>query len=121
MREAASDVWSTPHERAATKQTARQATAHAGFDDMAPSAALLALRICVGYSTRLAPCIRGHLVRNAAHEGFCISLLDAALPRYVDSGGAEPGSGGDCAAARSSFFCFFSSFLRFFSSSFWRF
>jgi hypothetical protein len=42
---------------------------------MAPPAALLALRICVGYSTRLAPCIQGHLVRNAAHEGFCIRLL----------------------------------------------
>src|SRR6266542_5596554 len=41
----------------------------------APPAALLALRICPSYSTRLAPCIRGHLVRNAAHEGFCISLL----------------------------------------------
>src|SRR6266705_528107 len=58
-----------------TKQTARQAAAHPGFDDMAPSAVLLALRICESYSTRLAPCIRGHLVRNAAHEGFCISLL----------------------------------------------
>jgi len=50
-------------------------TAHPGFDDMAPSTSLLALRICVGYSTRLAPSIRGHLVRNAAHEGFCIRLL----------------------------------------------
>src|SRR6266540_2768991 len=75
MHEAASDVCSTAHERAATKQTARQTAAHPGFDDMAPSAALLALRICTSYSTRLAPCIRGHLVRNAAHEGFCISLL----------------------------------------------
>ncbi len=59
-----------------SKQTARQAAAHPGFDDMAPSAVLLALRICDSYSTRLAPCIQGHLVRNAAHEGFCISLLD---------------------------------------------
>ena len=75
MREAASDVWLTPHERVATKQTARQATAHAGFDDMAPSTSLLTLRICVGYSTRLAPSIQGHLVRNAAHAGFCIRLL----------------------------------------------
>src|SRR6266704_3158952 len=74
MREAASDVCSIAHERAATKQTARQAAAHPGFDDMAPSAVLLALRICESYSTRLAPCIQGHLVRNAAHEGFCISL-----------------------------------------------
>src|SRR6266446_7007224 len=41
----------------------------------APAAPLLALRICTSYSTRLAPCIRGHLVRNAAHEGFYISLL----------------------------------------------
>src|SRR6058998_2366217 len=75
MREAASDVCSIAHQRAATKQTARKAAAHPGFDDMAPAAALLALRICTSYSTRLAPCIRGHLVRNAAHEGFCISLL----------------------------------------------
>ena len=75
MREAASDVCSIVHEQAATKQTARKAAAHPGFDDMAPSAVLLALRICTSYSTRLAPCIRGHLVRNAAHEGFCISLL----------------------------------------------
>src|SRR5258706_12849195 len=75
MREAARAVWQAPHKRAATKQTARQAAAHPGFDDMAPSAVLLALRICESYSTRLAPCIRGHLVRNAAHEGFCISLL----------------------------------------------
>ena len=75
MREAASDVCSIAHERAATKQTARKAAAHPGFDEMAPAAALLALRICESYSTRLAPCIRGHLVRNAAHEGFCISLL----------------------------------------------
>src|SRR6266540_5216323 len=75
MREAASDVWLIPHERAATKQTAGKAAAHSGFDEMAPPAALLALRICTSYSTRLAPCIRGHLVRNAAHEGFCISLL----------------------------------------------
>src|SRR5215471_21577358 len=74
MREAASDVCSTAHERAATKQAARQAAAHPGFDDMAPSAVSLALRICTSYSTRLAPCIRGHLVRNATHEGFCISL-----------------------------------------------
>jgi len=62
MREAASDVRSIAHERVATKQTARQTAAHAGFDDMAPSAVLLALRICESYSTRLAPCIRGHLV-----------------------------------------------------------
>src|SRR5437763_17186741 len=74
--EAESDVCSTAHERAATKQTARQAAARTGFDDMAPVAVLLALRICTNYSTRLAPCIQGHLVRNAAHEGFCISLLD---------------------------------------------
>ena len=53
-----------------------KAAAHPGFDEMAPPAALLALRICTSYSTRLAPCIRGHLVRNAAHEGSCISLLD---------------------------------------------
>src|SRR6059036_3234108 len=46
---------------------------------MAPAAALLALRICTSYSTRLAPCIRGYLVRNAAHEGFCISLLALEL------------------------------------------
>ena len=82
MREAASDVWLTPHERVATKQAARQATAHAGVDAQwamrAPSTSLLALRICVGYSTRLAPSIQGHLVRNAAHEGFCISLLESA-------------------------------------------
>src|SRR5207249_3821433 len=80
MREAASDVYSIAHERAATKQTARKAAAHAGFDEMAPAAALLALRICTSYSTRLAPCIRGHLVRNAAHEGFCISLLPNRTP-----------------------------------------
>src|SRR5436853_814567 len=73
--EAESDVCLTAHERAATKQTARQAAARTGFDDMAPVAVLLALRICTNYSTRLAPCIQGHLVRNAAHEGFCISLL----------------------------------------------
>src|SRR5438128_6792953 len=79
MREAASDVCSIAHERAATKQSARKAAAHPGFDDMAPAAALLALRICESYSTRLAPCIRGHLVRNAAHEGFCISLLNSLL------------------------------------------
>src|SRR5437879_11923922 len=75
MREAASDVCSIAHERAATMQAARKAAAHAGFDEMAPAAALLALRICTSYSTRLAPCIRGHIVRNAAHEGVCISLL----------------------------------------------
>src|SRR6266508_6688949 len=78
--EAASDVCSTAHERVATKQTARQAAARTGFDAhwtiRAPAALLLALRICTSYSTRLAPCIRGHLVRNAAHEGFCISLLE---------------------------------------------
>src|SRR5438309_8404858 len=78
MSEAASDMCSIAHERAATKQTARKAAAHPGFDEMTPSAALLALRICTSYSTRLAPCIRGHLVRNAAHEGFCISLLGEA-------------------------------------------
>src|SRR5205814_9621322 len=37
-------------------------------------------RICTSYSTRLAPCIWGHLVRNAAHEGSCISLLS---PRRI--------------------------------------
>jgi hypothetical protein len=47
---------------------------------MAPPAALLALRKGVGYSPRLAPCIRGHLVRNAAHEGFCIRLLGQTPP-----------------------------------------
>ena len=88
MREAASDVCSTAHERAATKQTARQAAAHPGFDDMAPSAVLLALRICDSYSTRLAPCIQGHLVRNAAHEGFCIGLPEAiAQERILDHDG----------------------------------
>jgi hypothetical protein len=76
LREAASDVCSIAHERAATKQATRKAAAHAGFDEMASAAALLALRICTSYSTRLAPCIRGHFVRNAAHEGFCISLLE---------------------------------------------
>src|SRR6058998_2104024 len=85
--EAASDVCSIAHQRAATKQTARKAAAHPGFDDMAPSAALLALRICTSYSTRLAPCIRGHLVRNAAHEGFCISLL--VLREGVDVASGE--------------------------------
>src|SRR5438132_174876 len=78
MREAASDMCSIAHERAATKQTARKAAAHAGLDDMAPAAALPALRICTSYSTRLAPCLLGHLVRNAAHEGFSISLLAIA-------------------------------------------
>ena len=80
--EAASDVWSIPHERAATKQTARQAAAHAGFDahlaNEGPVYVVAALRICASYSTRLAPSIRAHLVRNAAHEGFCISLLESA-------------------------------------------
>src|SRR5215471_15982093 len=80
MREAVSDVWSIPHERMATKQTARQAAARPGFDaqlaNEGPSTSLLALRICVGYSTRLASCIRGHLVRNAAHEGFRIRPLE---------------------------------------------
>ena len=47
MREAANDVWSIPHERAATKQTAGKAPAHAGFG------------------------------RNAAHGGFCIRLLQS--------------------------------------------
>ena len=89
MREAASDVCLTAHERAATKQTARQAAARTGFDDMAPVAVLLALRICTNYSTRLAPCIQGHLVRNAAHEGFCISLLEPALPTF--GAGSKPG------------------------------
>src|SRR5260370_6873976 len=74
MREAASDMCLIAHERAATKQAARKPAAHAGFDEMAPAAALLALRICTSYSTRLAPCIRGHLVRNAVHDGFSISL-----------------------------------------------
>src|SRR5437016_7345410 len=72
---AASDGCWLAHERAATMQAARKAAAHGGFDEMAPAAPLLALRICTSYSTRLAPCIRRHLVRNAAHEGFCISLL----------------------------------------------
>src|SRR6266498_3980829 len=79
--DAASDVCSTAHERVATKQTARQAAARTGFDAhwtiRAPAALLLALRICTSYSTRLAPCIRGHTFRNAAHEGFCISLLES--------------------------------------------
>src|SRR5437879_9558183 len=52
-------------------------------------AVLLALRICESYSTRLAPCIRGHLVRNAAHEGFCISLL-GSLRLHVAYGRHEP-------------------------------
>src|SRR5580765_3427417 len=85
MREAASDVWSTPHERAATKQPARRATAHPGFDahlaNEGPVYVVAALRICVGYSTRLAPSIRGHLVRNAAHEGFCIRLRNLSALR----------------------------------------
>src|SRR5438477_9934119 len=83
MREAASDVCLIAHERAATKQTARQAAARTGFDDMAPVAVLLALRICTNYSTRLAPCIQGHLVRNAAHEGFCISLLEELTNKAI--------------------------------------
>jgi hypothetical protein len=74
MREATSDVWSIPRERVATKQAAGKAAAQPRFDDMTPPAALLALRICTSYSTRLAPCIRDHLVRNAAHEGFGSSL-----------------------------------------------
>src|SRR6266567_7450730 len=96
MREAASDVCSIAHQRAATKQTARQAAAHAGFDDMAPAAVLLALRICESYSTRLAPCVRGHLVRNATHEGFCISLLAFGATiapggdAYAESRGGQP-------------------------------
>ena len=62
-----------------------------------------------------------------ARDGLAQNRLRSAARaprrgRYVDSGGVAPGSGaGDSAAARSSFFCFFSSFLRFFSSSFWRF
>src|SRR5437016_2356547 len=87
MREAASDVCSIAHERAATKQTARQAAADRVstliWQMRAPAAALLALRICTSYSTRLAPCIRGHLVRNAAHEGFCISLLGSLRLRVT--------------------------------------
>ena len=83
MHEAASDVCSTAHERAATKQLAGQAAARPGFDDMAPAAALFALRICTSYSTRLAPCIGGHIVLNAAHEGFCISLLDSSPDRQA--------------------------------------
>src|SRR6266540_1978846 len=79
MREAASDVCSIAHERVATKQAAGKAAAARVstliWQIRAPSAVLLALRICESYSTRLAPCIRGHLVRNAAHEGFRISLL----------------------------------------------
>src|SRR5712691_6464178 len=86
MREAASDVCSIAHERAATKQLARTAAAHPGFDEMAPAAALLALRICTSYSTRLAPCIPGHLVRNAAHEGFCISLLGNLIASALRQG-----------------------------------
>src|SRR6266540_5094432 len=92
MREAASDVWLIPHERAATKQTAGKAAAHSGFDEMAPPAALLALRICTSYSTRLAPCIRGHLVRNAAHEGFCISLPAAYGQRMIPRPGVSRNS-----------------------------
>src|SRR5207245_11481075 len=84
MGEAASDVCSIAHERAATEQTARKAAADRVstlISQMrAPAAPLLALRICTSYSTRLAPCIRGHIVRNAAHEGFCISLL---APRRI--------------------------------------
>src|SRR5712691_13084390 len=86
MREATRSQWQDPLASGATKQIAGKAPAHTGFDEMAPSAALLALRICEGYSTRLAPCVRGHLVRNAAHGGFCISLLDAfrELGRLAD-------------------------------------
>src|SRR5712691_9584032 len=77
---AASDVCSIAHERAATKQTARKAAADRVstliWQMRAPAAPLLALRICTSYSTRLAPCIRGHLVRNAVHDGFSISLPD---------------------------------------------
>src|SRR6266511_5169018 len=89
--------WSIPHERAATKQTAGKAAAHPGFDEMAPPAALLALRICTSYSTRLAPCIRGHLVRNAAHEGFCISLLAPAREKAAagEAGADQPEHGPD--------------------------
>src|SRR5258706_5946447 len=75
MREAASDVCLIAHERVATKQAAGKAPARAGFDDMAPAAVLLALRICACYSTQLAPCIQGHLVRNAVHGGLWIRLL----------------------------------------------
>src|SRR5262249_62124265 len=82
MQEARTDVAPPAQERAATKQLAGQAAARPGFDDMAPAAALFALRICTSYSTRLAPCVRGHLVRNAAHEGFCISLLECFPRRF---------------------------------------
>ena len=97
MREATRNQWQVPLASGATKQIAGKAPAHAGFDDMAPPAALLALRICESYSTRLAPCIRGHLVRNAAHEGFCISLL-ACLRRFE---GRDPDQRRHAARARA--------------------
>src|SRR5213593_2444200 len=88
---AASDVCQIAHERAATKQTARKAAADRVSTLIgqmrAPSAVLLALRICESYSTRLAPCIRGHLVRNAAHEGLWISLL--ILCQRIDAATGE--------------------------------
>src|ERR1700720_787746 len=59
----------------------------------APAPALLALRICTSYSTRLAPCIQGHLVRNAAHEGFCISLLAADPPGQQRENADDHGEG----------------------------
>src|SRR5436190_16691432 len=51
----------------------------------APSTSLLALRICPSYSTRLVPSIRGHLIRNAVHDGCCISPLplDALLSVFL--------------------------------------
>ena len=74
---------SIAHERAATKQAARKVAADRVstliWQMRAPAAPLLALRICESYSTRLASCIRGHLVRNAAHEGFRINLPHVRL------------------------------------------
>src|SRR5215831_18061818 len=101
MREAGSDVWSAPHERAAPKQAARHAAAHTGFDDIASATSLLAFRIGAGYSTRLAPSIRGYLVRNAAHDGSCIRQLRILKDRPP---GSPPSSGimPDAAHPRSS-------------------
>src|SRR6476469_6772275 len=74
--EAASGVRSTPHQRAATKQTARQAAAHAGCDDMVPPAALLALRTCVGIrrGSRLAS---GAISSETRLMRGCIRLLES--------------------------------------------
>jgi len=77
MREAASDVYQAYTSEVATKQITRQAAAYPGFDDMAPCTSLFALRTAARHSLRFAPCIRGHLVRKAAHVGSCISLLPA--------------------------------------------